>query len=557
MRGYGLPERRKTDSSTVSLVGSARTGGVALVLGLGLLGCDSSTSEVPASPSSVASVAGAPARADVPPSGTPRAELVRRSDELAAAAAHVAPDLALPRLEEAAALRVLAYESEGRKTDLLEAIELLTDAVSQEPEERCSAELRLLELRAHMTGDLKRAYLDARALRKSKKSSECHERAEAWVAALAAHAPSARELAEADRARPARDPSPVVLPTLLDELKAPTRISRIEPYVAEHTARIVLSLDHPTKFQVGVLEATESQGPRLFVDIERASYAGPPTFEHKGLVERVRVGKNKTGMRVVLDLARVAHHRVFYLPEPFRLIVDLSEESRDAKALSRELRRIVLDPGHGGTDPGAIGPSGLREKDVTLDIAHRAAPLLAREAMVSTLLTRDVDTYVSLDERAARANAFHADLFISIHMNSSENGSGRGVMTFVLDTSRDTTAAQVAARENASTAAAAAELANSLSRVESLERRQASNHFAELLQRAAGASLRQRWTEIEDHGVRKAGFYVLAGAAMPAVLFEGSFISHPIEERRLNSDAYRQALADAIVNAVRAYREGL
>lgn len=208
-------------------------------------------------------------------------------------------------------------------------------------------------------------------------------------------------------------------------------------------------------------------------------------------------------------------------------------------------------------DPGAVGPNGLQEKDVALDIAHRAAPLLAREVGVSTLLTRDVDVFVPLDERAARANAFHADLFVSIHLNSSEDSGSRGVMTFVLDSSRDSAASKIAARENASTEAAAAELANSLSRIESSERRAASETFANLLQRAAGASLRGKYDDIADHGVRRAGFYVLAGAAMPAVLFEGSFISNPIEARRLNHDDYRQRLADSIVNAVRAYREGL
>jgi N-acetylmuramoyl-L-alanine amidase len=130
-------------------------------------------------------------------------------------------------------------------------------------------------------------------------------------------------------------------------------------------------------------------------------------------------------------------------------------------------------------------------------------------------------------------------------------------MTFVLDASEDETAAKVAARENDSTEAAAAELANSLSRVESEGRRAASETFARLLQRAAGASLRQRYDDVSDHGVRSAGFYVLAGAAMPAVLFEGSFISNPLEASRLNREDYRQRLADSLVNAVRAYREGL
>src|SRR5207249_10033237 len=104
--------------------------------------------------------------------------------------------------------------------------------------------------------------------------------------------------------------------------------------------------------------------------------------------------------------------------------------------------RVALDPGHGGSDPGAIGPSGLREKDVTLDIAHMAAPVLSRELGILTLLTRDDDRAVALDERTARANAFHADLFVSIHCNAADSGSPHGVMTFVLDTSKDEVAAK-------------------------------------------------------------------------------------------------------------------
>ncbi len=116
---------------------------------------------------------------------------------------------------------------------------------------------------------------------------------------------------------------------------------------------------------------------------------------------------------------------------------------------TREVRRIAIDPGHGGTDAGAVGPTGLREKDVTLDIAHRVAPLLAHELKIETLLTRDNDAYVPLDLRAARANAFHADLFVSIHCNASENGKATGVQTFILDEAREGAAARLAARENA------------------------------------------------------------------------------------------------------------
>jgi N-acetylmuramoyl-L-alanine amidase len=238
--------------------------------------------------------------------------------------------------------------------------------------------------------------------------------------------------------------------------------------------------------------------------------------------------------------------------------VDVSKEppAGSESGGPRPVRRVVLDPGHGGHDPGAAGPAGLFEKDVTLDIAHRAAPLLARELGISTLLTRDSDVFVPLDERTARANAFRADLLVSIHCNASEDGSGKGVMTFVLDQTGDSEATRVAARENAASAAAGRELAAALSRILDRGTLARSEHFAGLLQRSTMASLRPRYPDVPDRGVHRAGFYVLAGAAMPAVLFEASFISNSLGEVRLNTADYRAKLADGIVNAVRAYQAG-
>lgn len=503
-----------------------------------------------------------------PVSGAPtRAELVAEADRMAVLAAREGDERGALLTAQAARLRVESYLLEGRQVDVLEALELWSDAEQRGGSAACEHGLELIRLRAHLGAEPERTYRDLYILRQRDSSLACRKRIDRALSLLAAFRPSEEDLAklrvelsagEAEAEVPeAHLDSHVVVPELKAALERPTLITKVEPFAAEQSARLVVHVTHPTRFNVGLLEASGNRGPRLFVDIEHATYEGPLGFDVGGLVLRVRMGKQKDATRVVLDLAQVVHHRVFYLPDPFRLVIDLSVTSPERLAQPREIRRVVLDPGHGGNDPGAIGPNGLREKDVTLDIAHRAAPLLAREVGVSTLLTRDVDVYVPLDERAARANAFHADLFISIHLNSSEDASGRGVMTFVLDSSRDEAAAKVAARENASTAAAAAELANSLSRIESADRRAASELFARLLQRSAGVSLRQVYPGIEDHGVRRAGFYVLAGAAMPAVLFEGSFISNVIEAQRLDSEQYRQRLADAIVNAVRAYRQGL
>jgi N-acetylmuramoyl-L-alanine amidase len=355
----------------------------------------------------------------------------------------------------------------------------------------------------------------------------------------------------------------------------PVKITSIERHSAEKGARVVIHLSGPATFNVGSLAADEAHGkdPRIFIDIDRATAPGVAReAEVGGAVRRVRVGAQKDSTRVVLDLARALHRRVFYLPDPFRIVIDVSTraplaEERLSPEGKRDVRRVALDPGHGGNDTGAVGPTGLREKDVTLDIAHRAAPLLAHELGVDTLLTRDSDVYVPLDLRAARANAFHADLFISIHCNASEDGVARGVQTFYLDEPRDAggLAARVAARENTDRAAGKAGLALAQSEAEigailaglmagKLQVR--SQHFAELVQRSAIASLSARFPDTRDQGVRAAGFFVLAGADMPAALFETAFISNPADEARLATADYRQKMADAVVNAVRAYREG-
>jgi N-acetylmuramoyl-L-alanine amidase len=396
-------------------------------------------------------------------------------------------------------------------------------------------------------------------------------------------APLPTDSSAADPALPAPPASPgdvVVSPSREAVAAGPVRILSIERHGSDKGARVVIHMSGPAAFDVGALAADEARGldPRVFIDIDRATARGVPReIEVGGALRRVRVGARDGGTRVVLDLAGALHRRVFYLPDPFRILIDVS--TRPPLALAKErlsaegrrdVRRVVLDPGHGGADTGAVGPTSLREKDVTLDIAHRAAPLLAHELGIDTLLTRDSDVYIPLDLRAARANAFHADLFISIHCNASEDGIARGVQTFYLDEVRDaeSVAMRLAARENAERSAAAAaakqsailsseaEIASILSGLRTGEMASRSRHVADLLQRSTLASLSTRYSDTKDQGVRTAGFFVLAGADMPAVLFETAFISNSMDEARLATADYRQKMADAIVNAVRAYRDG-
>ncbi|MET0413440.1 MAG: N-acetylmuramoyl-L-alanine amidase [Polyangiaceae bacterium] len=336
------------------------------------------------------------------------------------------------------------------------------------------------------------------------------------------------------------------------------RIERVEPDAEERSARIVLHASKPVRFHAGSLPGAAASAPRLYVDVDDAAYVGASSYALGGIVERVTLSDSGRGTRVLLELGGPAEQNVFYLPAPYRVVIDVFRKKPPAAARDgarRVVERVALDSGHGGHDPGAVGPSGIREKDVVLDIAHRAGPLLARELGVSTLLTRDKDQSVPLEQRVAKANAFGADLFISIHCNADPSTTARGVMAFVLDGTENLAARHVTARENLAPAEASDE-PGFLQQFDDHQAAEGSLTLARLLQRASQISLLQGYPGTPDGGVHGAGFYVLAGARMPAVLFETSFISHPIEEARLGTARYRQKLADAIVNAVRAYREG-
>jgi N-acetylmuramoyl-L-alanine amidase len=338
---------------------------------------------------------------------------------------------------------------------------------------------------------------------------------------------------------------------------APPQIVRIESWPGSDTARVVLVLDRPAAYRVGDELVAGNGNPRTFVDLDGVDLGHVPRdTPGQGIVTRLQAQSTSTGSRVLLDLDGHAWRRVFYMHEPYRIVVDVARRPPGTgRRGTRAVARVVLDPGHGGKDTGALGASGIREKDITLDVAHRVAPVLAGQGL-QVMLTRNDDSFVSLEERTARANAFSADLFVSIHCNASESKGRRGVEAYVLDTTRDEIAARVAARENATTQAASAELASILGGMRLADEAQRSTRFAQLLERAAVAALQLKYSDIVDGGVHTAGFYVLVGARMPSVLFETSYLSNAIDEQRLGSDEYRQLLADAIANAVKAYREG-
>jgi N-acetylmuramoyl-L-alanine amidase len=494
----------------------------------------------------------------------PRSEVVNEADRLAALGEKESGESARNYLVEAARLREGLWRLERRKVDALEAVELYADAGKKGD---CSSALRSLSIRAEVDTDWAEVRRAFTAFEGSARFSDCESAAKqlkrlwGWPESKSRERDGKNRAVEGGMNVAERRLDGVVIPKMGNGAsRGSPRIFNVERYGSKDAARIVVMLSEPTTYRAGLLRTEDGNGARIYVDIDGAELATKEAFQVGGLVKQVRLGKQISGVRLVLDLEEAAERRIFYMPEPFRLIIDVARGTlaRTLRASGpRVIERVVIDPGHGGHDPGAIGPRGLREKDVTLDIAHRAAPLIARELGLSTLLTRDTDVFVALDERTARANAFRADLFVSIHCNAAEQTGSDGIVTFVLDSSSDAAASRVAAIENAASAEAASELASSMAPVQDEGVVARSLHFAELLQRSTVASLSKDYGSIPNQGVRRAGFYVLAGAHMPAVLYEVSFISNPDGEVRLNTADYRQRLADSIVNAVRAFRDGL
>jgi N-acetylmuramoyl-L-alanine amidase len=215
------------------------------------------------------------------------------------------------------------------------------------------------------------------------------------------------------------------------------------------------------------------------------------------------------------------------------------------------VRTIVLDPGHGGNDYGAR-QFGLSESELTLDLAQRVRTILAsRMPDVRVLLTREQDVFVSLEQRAAMANAVGADLFLSIHLNASPTPVERGgVTTFVLDTSDDRQAMRLAARENGTSVEQVDELSRILASLYRDEQLRGSRALAERVHRATLRAGRRVLPRLYDRGVRSALFYVLVGARMPAVLLEASFLTREDEANALRTPEYRQALAEGIAEGI-------
>ncbi len=341
-----------------------------------------------------------------------------------------------------------------------------------------------------------------------------------------------------------------------------TKVKEIRHFSSPDYTRIVIDLSTPIEFSKNRL----SNPDRLYFDLKNSSIVKEikthlPVGD--GIVKTIRASQfNDDTVRLVFDIEEITDYKSFIIEDPVRLVIDLYGKGKgtDNPVLAVTKKRIVIDAGHGGHDPGAVGPNKLYEKDVVLDIAMKLKKILSADTGNEVFLTREKDVFIPLEERTAFANRKNADLFVSIHANASPRRQAKGVETYLLNWTDDEEANRVAARENQISLRKMREMNRQMDTVGAIlsglmreNKRDESIKLANYIQRSMISGLDDNYGDVPDLGVKQALFYVLFGAKMPSILVEVSFISNPEEEKLLSQDEYRMNIAKAIAEGLHTY----
>lgn len=371
------------------------------------------------------------------------------------------------------------------------------------------------------------------------------------------------------------------------------RVTDIRHWSTPSYTRVVVDLSAPVSYKEHLLKADpDANKPRRFyLDLVNAvvpAEISPVIPIKDDLLQKARAGQyDKDTVRVVLDMEKVGRYKVFHLYDPFRIVVDIQrleekeraaaapkasapskrlvqkgvrkaeKSSKDSVSLARQLglgvNRIVIDPGHGGKDPGCSGHGGLREKEITLSLARVLAAQIKKELGCEVILTRTKDVYLPLERRTAIANMEKADLFISLHVNAHRDSRVNGLETYFLNMALDESAMMVAARENATSEKSISDLQNILNDLMMNTKINESSRLAYQVQGGMVKRLRRGYKDLKDLGVKQAPFYVLIGAQMPAILVEIGFITNGSERKRLPTATYQSRVAQGIAAGIKSY----
>jgi N-acetylmuramoyl-L-alanine amidase len=359
------------------------------------------------------------------------------------------------------------------------------------------------------------------------------------------------------------------------------------------------SYTHPTHTRIVIdigrlreYTSDELKNPdRIYIDVQQARLNpilhGKTITTRCDYIKEIRIAqKNETTVRLAaeIDAAKVERYQIFALFDPFRIVLDIypkassagpgaaqakpagttvpqaAEPTSQGYSMARQLglgiRTVVIDPGHGGADPGAIGHKGLKEKDVVLDVCKELQGLLAARGL-NVIMARESDIYLPLENRTVIANQKSADIFVSVHANANRKRSRRGVQTFFLNFSPDEQVVEIAARENATSTRTMGQMKDALRKIAQNSKILESRSLADKIQRNLVKSLSQHYSQVEDLGVRGGPFWVLIGGEMPSVLVEISHLSNAQEEARLGSAAYKKQVAQGICDGIMEYIKSL
>ncbi len=357
----------------------------------------------------------------------------------------------------------------------------------------------------------------------------------------------------------------------------PVRVSGIRTWTNDDYTRVAIDLSGEARYSANVVPADPAAKlpPRIFVDIEgadvREDILRRPVEVRNGLLKVVRAGRHRKGVvRVVIDLERESGYSAYDLPSPSRIIVDIHGKAARPAApapapgpassppppgpAARAGIRVMIDPGHGGKDPGATGPTGLKEKDVVLAIGRLVREKLGRLGGFDIRMTRDDDVFIPLENRTLLANEAGAAIFVSLHINASRNRATEGVSTYVLSRgASDREALELAARENGVSVRKLSDVKFIIDDLTTNPRKNESLKLAKTVNDAIVRNVSHRHGRVHDLGLKQAPFFVLVGARMTAVLVESSFISNRREEARLRDPAYLDTIAEGVVEAIRFY----
>jgi N-acetylmuramoyl-L-alanine amidase len=370
----------------------------------------------------------------------------------------------------------------------------------------------------------------------------------------------------------------------------PTTVRDIRHWSTPTYTRVVIDLDKPAEYADHLLKKDPdlNKPRRLYLDLKNTRVGKDIESSipiKDGLLRTARAGQyNADTVRVVLDIDNISGYKTFPLHDPFRIVVDVrgNKHSTDggdktnkskpdkglkpmipdesislARQLGLSVKRIVLDPGHGGKDPGCLFKGGIREKDITLALAKKLKIKIEKKLGCEVLLTRATDVFMPLDERTAFATLKNADLFISLHVNAHKQSHIYGIETYFLNMATDQQAVMVAARENATSEKNISDLQSILKDLMLTTKISESSKLAYMVQNGMITDVKRKYKPYKSLGVKQAPFYVLVGAEMPSILIETGFITNSTERSRLLSENYKDVLSEGIAIGIESYMKSI